>query len=328
MRLGIVRPPEGELELFKRANVMNLPRSAIFLPSPIQRRLEAAARDFIRPDFGLDADFASPAREPALTSPDSVSWQVFKNPLSLFIGGIAAVILELAEPRVRTGVWNHTTFRQDPLRRLRRTGLAAMMTVYGPRSQAEAMIARVRGTHARISGLTPEGIPYRADDPELLTWVHATASFGFLEAYNAYVRPLEDAERNSFCAEGVASSRLYGVPGATASQEEFNILLETMRGKLEPSPIVFEFLDIMRRVPLLPGPLTAIQGWLVKAAIEIMPGWVRERLELTGHWNLQRWQRHVVKRSGAMVDRIPLRSGPAVQACRRMGLPDDYLYTR
>jgi len=28
-------------------------------------------------------------------SPESVSWRVFKNPLSLFIGGVAAVIMEL-----------------------------------------------------------------------------------------------------------------------------------------------------------------------------------------------------------------------------------------
>jgi hypothetical protein len=55
-------------------------------------------------------------------SPDSISWRVFKNPLSLFIGGAAAVIMELAEPRVRTGVWEHTAFRVDPIRRLRRTG--------------------------------------------------------------------------------------------------------------------------------------------------------------------------------------------------------------
>jgi uncharacterized protein (DUF2236 family) len=41
---------------------------------------------------------------------------VFKNPLSLFIGGVTAVIMELAEPRVRTGVWEHTTFpcESDP----------------------------------------------------------------------------------------------------------------------------------------------------------------------------------------------------------------------
>jgi hypothetical protein len=68
-------------------------------------------------------DFSQPAGEVALVSPDSVSWRMFKNPLSLFIGGVTAVIMELAEPRVRTGVWEHTSFRLDLIRRLRRTGV-------------------------------------------------------------------------------------------------------------------------------------------------------------------------------------------------------------
>lgn len=51
--------------------------------------------------------------------------------MALLVGGIAAVILELAEPRVHTGVWEHSLFRSDPVRRLQRTGLAAMATVYG-----------------------------------------------------------------------------------------------------------------------------------------------------------------------------------------------------
>lgn len=303
-------------------------RSAIILPPPLQRRLEAAAGNFIHPDSGPEVDFGTPAGEPALTAPDSVSWQVFKNPLALFIGGIAAVILELAEPRVRTGVWNHTTFRHDPLPRLQRTGLAAMVTVYGPRSKAEAMIATVREMHGRVSGLTPDGQPYRADDPELLDWVHATASFGFLEAYSTYVRTLRDAERDSFYAEGMPSARLHGASAAPASQRELHALFENMRGKLEPSAIVFEFLEIMRRTPLLPRPLTAMQGSLVNAAVAIIPDWVRQRLALDQQWDLHPWQRQAIRCGGALADRILLKSGPAAQACRRLGLPDDYLYMK
>jgi uncharacterized protein (DUF2236 family) len=63
---------------------------------------------------------------------------VFRNPLSLFVGGITAVLLELAEPRVRTGVWEHTAFRTQPQQRLQRTGLAAMVTVYAARSWPSA----------------------------------------------------------------------------------------------------------------------------------------------------------------------------------------------
>jgi ER-bound oxygenase mpaB/B'/Rubber oxygenase, catalytic domain len=104
---------------------------------------------------------------------------VFKNPVALFTGGVAAVLMELAEPRVRTGVWEHTTFRQDPIARLRRTGLAAMITIYGARSVAESTIARVRRIHDLVIGTTPSGQAYRANHPELLNWVHATAAYSF-----------------------------------------------------------------------------------------------------------------------------------------------------
>jgi uncharacterized protein (DUF2236 family) len=78
------------------------------------------------------ADFLRPVGEAALVSPDSVSWRVFKNPLSLFIGGVAAVIMELAEPRVRTGVWEHTTFRIDPASPVRRSRRIVHAIGYSP----------------------------------------------------------------------------------------------------------------------------------------------------------------------------------------------------
>jgi hypothetical protein len=115
----------------------------------------------LEPSDGSRIDFSRPLGEPALLSPDSVSWCVFKNPLSLFIGGVAAMLMELSEPRVRTGVSEHTTFRLNPTPRLRRTGLAAMLTIYGARSTAEAMIARVRRMHDVVAGTTPSGEAYR-----------------------------------------------------------------------------------------------------------------------------------------------------------------------
>ena len=45
---------------------------------------------------GAPADFRAPMGEPALAAPDSLTWRIFKNPVALFAGGIAAVILELA----------------------------------------------------------------------------------------------------------------------------------------------------------------------------------------------------------------------------------------
>src|ERR1700677_3188697 len=143
----------------------------------LQRRLDAAAGMFLNPRQDLAIDFARPPGEPALVSPDSVSWRIFKNPIALYVGGLAGVILELAEPAVRTGVWEHSSFRTDPVRRLQITGLAAMVTVYGARSIAEPMIARVSRMHAKVTGETSAGEAYAANDARLLTWVHTTAAF-------------------------------------------------------------------------------------------------------------------------------------------------------
>lgn len=302
--------------------------SAIVLPPMLQRRLEAAVETFLYPTPGSRIDFSQPYGEPALVSPDSMSWQVFKNPVSLFIGGVAAVILELAEPRVRTGVWNHTTFRSQPLPRLQRTGLAAMMTVYGARSQSEAMIAKVVGMHRNINGVTPAGEPYSATDPELLGWVHSTAGFGFLEAYNAYVRTVGEGDRARFYSEGACSSRLYGAIGAPTSQREIDALFAAKIMRLGSSPTMLEFLDIIQRVPLVPRPAAMMQRWLVKAAVAIVPGTIRARLGLGAEWDLTHWQRRLVRSSGLLADRMMLRSSPAVEACRRLSLPDDYLYFR
>ena len=103
--------------------------TTMVLPRPLQSILNAATRALLDPGDRSSVDFSRPTGEAALVSPDSVSWRVFKNPLSLFIGGVTAVVMELAEPRVRTGVWEHTNFRIDPIRRLRRTGFAAMVTI-------------------------------------------------------------------------------------------------------------------------------------------------------------------------------------------------------
>src|SRR5260370_17762879 len=71
-------------------------------------------------------NYLEPPGDPGIFGPDSVTWRVLSNPASVFIGGITAVIFELAEPRVRSGVWDHTDFPRDPARRGRQTGLAPM----------------------------------------------------------------------------------------------------------------------------------------------------------------------------------------------------------
>jgi uncharacterized protein (DUF2236 family) len=290
--------------------------------------LDALARDLVQPKDGPIVDFSQPRGEAALVPADSVSWRIFKNPVALFVGGVAAVILELADPAVRTGVWEHSSFRRDPVQRLRRTGLAAMVTVYGAASEARAMIARVARLHDTIVGCTPAGENYRANDVGLLTWVQATAGFGFAQAYCRHVHPLSPRELDQLFEEGLTAARLYGAVEAPASQAELDRLFESRCNRLEASPIVFEFLSIMRCAPVFPAMLRPLQALLIRAAIDLVPDWVRDRLGLSPVFGLRPWQRPLVRLAGALADRVLIRSSPAVQSCLRLGLPADYLYRR
>ena len=301
-------------------------RSPSRLLSPLARYLDVLALQLMHPQDGAFVDFAQPAGEPALVGPHSLSWRIFKNPVALFVGGVAAVILELADPAVRTGVWEHTSFRTHPVQRLQRTGLAAMITVYAPKSVATAMIAKVVQLHDRIAGSTPSGETYRASDLELLNWVQATAVFGFAEAYNRFVAPLSEAELSQIFAKSEPAAHLYGAVGSPRSVREWSVLLESMRPRLESSPIVFEFLEIMRSAPVLPPALRPLQKLLLQAAVETTPDWVRERLGLGRNHGLSKVAGGLVRGCGALADRIVLRSSPAVRSCIRLGLPENFLY--
>ncbi len=294
----------------------------------IEKRLDQAAAVYLKDDRLSAIDFSEPFGESAFSGPDSVSWRIFKNPVSLFIGGVAAVILEFAEPRVRSGVWDYSSFRKNPVARLKRTGLAAMVTVYGARSVAEKMIEGVARMHGRVAGQTPSGVAYQANDPGLLNWVHATAAFGFLEAYSAYVSPLSDVDRDRFYREGQTAASLYGAVGAPASLAEQKAFFETMLPALEASDIVFEFLRIMKHAPALPQPLQISQHSFVRAAVDLTPPAVRDILGLGPSYGLRPFEGRVVARMGRRAERIMLRSSPPAQACVRLGLPEEYLYPR
>jgi uncharacterized protein (DUF2236 family) len=290
------------------------------------RLLSLALRPIAAPLLTFEGcNFAGPPGEPAIVPADSMSWRVFSNPLSVYIGGVAAVLLELAEPRVRSGVWDHSSFRQDPGERMRRTGAAAMVTVYAARSEFEALAARVNAIHARIAGVTPAGEPYRADDPELLLWVQATASFAFLSAYESYVRPVSADERDLFYEEARCGAPLYGVTDAPGSEAELKQLFGAMEPRLERSALIDEFLHIMRSAPVLPLPLRPLQRLVVRAAVELVPADLRDRLGLDAGGGLTRPEKALVRLLATTAGKVHVPTSPWAQASKRLGLSADYL---
>ena len=276
--------------------------------------------------LGWKVDYSTPTGEPAFAAPDSVSWRVFKNPIALAVGGVCAVLLEFADARIRSGVWDHSIFKTDPIGRSQRTGVAAMVGVYGPQSAARRVIQGVTNMHAKVTGETPGGEAYKALDVELLDWVSATASYGFLTAYHRFVSPLSEAEQTRFFAGGDAVARLYGVENPIHSYADFDAMLDRLAPRFEPHPINTEFLDIMTSGRAAPNVPKGLQSALVNAAVDILPAVVRDKLELGAEYDLTSRGRAVVKAMGWIADRIPVRGSPPAQAAERLGLPWNFAW--
>jgi len=273
-------------------------------------------------------DFSKPAGEEAFHAPDSVHWRVFKNSIAMAIGGVAAVLLEFADARIRSGVWDHSVYPVDPIGRSQRTGMAAMLGVYGPQSMARKVIGGGGRMHAKGSGTTPSGEAYTALDPDLLDWVSATAQYGFPTAYDRFVHPLSEAEKHAYWTGGDEVAKLYGVTEIPHSEAEFLVMMERLLPRFEPHQINSDFLEIVSSGKARPEIPKFIHKALARAAVDILPPVVRQKLELGTDWNLSFLERHLVKFVGRMADRKIESEHPAYQAALRLGLPGETAWRR
>ncbi len=271
-------------------------------------------------------DYSQPVGVPAYLHPGSVAWRVYKNQIALGIGGVAAVLMEFADPRIRSGVWDHSIYKIDPIGRSERTGYAAMIGVYGPQDAAKRVITGVNRMHAKVKGETPGGITYSAQDPDLLDWVSATAGYGFLTAYHRFVAPVSDADQERFFREGAAIAGLYGVQNKLACRADFFAMMENLAPGFEPHPINIEFLDIIQSGKAAPNIPKFLHRALARAAVSILPPLIRDRLQLGRGYDLTMADRIAIKLVARMAERKHDPESPPAKASVRMGLPSDFLY--
>jgi uncharacterized protein (DUF2236 family) len=141
-----------------------------------------------------------------LFAEDSITRRVNRENI-LFLGGGRALLMQLAHPKVAAGVDEHSDFRAHPIRRLRRTIRMTMAIVFGDRETALRAARTVNQVHLRVKG---KG--YRAMDPDLLLWVHATLADTAVVTYEAFVGPLTEREREEFYQEFKLLGELLGIP--------------------------------------------------------------------------------------------------------------------
>jgi uncharacterized protein (DUF2236 family) len=200
---------------------------------------------------------------------------------SMFAGGITALLLQSLHPLAMAAVAGHSGYRGDPWGRLQRTSYFLAVTSFGTASDARAAIARVRAIHQRITGTAPDGRPYAASDPHLLTWVHIAEADSFLRAHARFgARPLDQAGRDGYVADLARIGIELGVPDPPRTEAELTARIACYRDELAGTAAAREAARFLLLTPPLPAIARPPYAVLAAAAVSLLPGWARRPLHL------------------------------------------------
>lgn len=209
---------------------------------------------------------------------------------SMFVGGLSALLLQSLHPRAMAAVEAHSGYRGDPWGRLQRTSTFLAFTTFGTAEDAQAAVDGVRAVHARVHGRTPDGEPYRADDPHLLEWVHIAEVDSFLRAYQRYgTQRLTSAECDAYVASTARVGRALGVVRPPRTADELSDRIEAFRPELRGTAAARAAARFILFSPPLPWPARVPYALLAAAAVALLPPWARAPLNLPLLPRTERW---------------------------------------
>ena len=215
-------------------------------------------------------------RNDGLLGPGSIAWKVHGDVTTMMVGGIAALLMQMLHPAVLAGVWDHSNFRHDMHGRLRRTARFIAVTTYGSLAEAEQAIHRVSEVHRSVAGSLPDGTPYSASDPSLLTWVHVTETYCFLEAWKRYADPavlLGDQDR--YLIEMRAVAMRLGAVQVPASRRDMMEYLQSRQRDLNITDRTREVVALLLDPPVQNLVFVPLQRMAAQAAVDLLPPWAR-----------------------------------------------------
>jgi len=302
-----------------------MPRPSLPLAAPAAAAIRRWVLGvFPRGQSGIDYDH--PPGDPGLFGPHSVTWRVHADFPGMLAGGLCALMLQALHPRALAGLWDHSDFRNDLVGRLRRTTAFVAGTTYAGTGEAERLVRRVAAIHRRVRGATAEGVPYAADDPELLTWVHVTEAYAFLQGFHAYAGLPGPADLDDrYYAESARVAVALGARGVPTDRAQVRAYFARARPELRYDARSREVLAVLQGVRLpVPG-ATLSRELFLGAGAALLPPWAETLLGITA---LQRARHHAcagVLRAMAPLFRVALPDGVAPRACRRVGVPVEVL---
>ncbi|THD80594.1 MAG: DUF2236 domain-containing protein [Phenylobacterium sp.] len=223
-----------------------------------------------------DTPFLESTADAGLFGPDSASWRVHGDFTAMLIGGTAALLMQMLHPRALAGVWDHSDFRHDMTGRLRRTARFIAGTTYGSADEAVALIAHVQAIHDKVHGTLPDGTPYSANDPELLTWIHVAEVSSFLAAYLRYRDPdFPAAEQDRYFAETALIAEKLGATEVPKSRAAVEAYLRAVRPELRYDHRTREVAEALLRQPSSPA-IAPFMRLTFQAAQDLLPAWATQ----------------------------------------------------
>ncbi len=206
----------------------------------------------------------------------SVIRRVHGDVTSMMVGGVAALLLQMLHPSALAGVWDHSSFRDDMLGRLRRTARFIAVTTFGDRVVAEQAIAQVREVHGHVRGVLPDGRGYSANDPRLLAWVHVTEAISFLDAWIRYGEPgMSRSDQDRYFAEFALVARALGANPVPTTRAQANAIVASFRPELAADERTRAVADKVLHQPSPSPMMTPVQELVMHAAVDLLPAWAR-----------------------------------------------------
>jgi uncharacterized protein (DUF2236 family) len=215
-----------------------------------------------------------------LFGPDSPVWMVHGDLPAMLIGGFAALMTQTLHPLAMAGVAAHSNYREDPTGRLRRTARFIAGTTFGARPFVLELVGEVKKVHEAVVGISPDGRPYSASDPDLLTFVHVSEVASFLASYQRYApRPLLRVEKDRYFDEVAVIAEMLGaldVPHSVGAIRTYQrqIVPELVRTDQASEALRFLMRSSSRELADI-----AAQRVITAAASELLPGPVRSMVD-------------------------------------------------
>jgi len=212
-----------------------------------------------------------------LFGPRSLVWRVHRD-RSFPLAAIRSLMVQALHPLAMAGVAEHSTWREDPFGRLAATSGYILTTTYGDTASALAAAAWVRKIHQRVRGNDPEtGLPYSAEDPDLLLWVHAGMVESIVTVVQRYGRGLEGDDADRYVAEMVRFAEIVGVPAdavprTVASLREYIESVDLRRA----TPAAKDAMAVVMDPPGLSEDTRELWRDLGRVAVGTLPAWARE----------------------------------------------------